>query len=82
MKAEEPKDIEKIFLEGTAIDRALRAAAREAFRRHKQAGVPIALWKNGKTVWVDLNEADKSRKRKNKSRSTRKTKRKASRKPR
>ena len=61
MKAEQPKDVEKLFREGTVIDRALRAAPREAIRRHKQAGVPVALWKNGKTVWVDPNELDKPR---------------------
>ena len=61
MKAEQPKDIEKLLREGTVIDRAMRAAAREAIRRHKQAGVPVALWKNGKTIWVDANDLEKPR---------------------
>ena len=53
MKAEQEKDITAIFREGTLIDRAIAAGAREAVRRHKQAGVPMAIWRNGKTVWVD-----------------------------
>jgi hypothetical protein len=61
VKADEPKDIEKILRDGTAIDRALRAATREAIHRHKQAGVPVAIWKNGKTVWVDAEELEKPR---------------------
>ena len=53
MKAKRPKDITAIFREGTLIDRAMAAAVREAVLRHKQAGVPMAVWRNGKTVWVD-----------------------------
>ena len=47
MKPKEVKDITAIFREGTPIDRALAAGAREAIRRHKQAGVPMAVWRNG-----------------------------------
>ena len=61
MKTEQRKDIEKILREGTAVDRAMREAAREAFRRHKQAGVPVALWKNGRTIWVEADELLKPR---------------------
>lgn len=69
MKAEQPKDIEKLFREGTVIDRAMRAAARAAIRRHQQAGVKVALWKNGKTVWTDPAELVKPRKSKKSARS-------------
>jgi hypothetical protein len=58
MKAKKLKDITAIFREGTPIDRALAAGAREAIRRHKQAGVPMAVWRNGKTVWVDAAELE------------------------
>lgn len=56
MKAKPLKDITAIFCDGTLIDRAIADAARDAIRRHKQAGVPMAFWRNGKTVWV--NAAD------------------------
>jgi hypothetical protein len=56
MKRKEPKDITAIFREGTPIDKALAAGVREALRRHKQAGCPIVVWRNGKTVWVPADK--------------------------
>jgi hypothetical protein len=52
MAAEKTKDISKIFAEGKLIDRALRQAVREALRRHKEAGLPIVVWRRGKVVLV------------------------------
>ncbi|HEY7297388.1 MAG TPA: hypothetical protein VH684_05560 [Xanthobacteraceae bacterium] len=34
------------------IERALRRAVREALLRHKQAGNPIAVWREGGVVWI------------------------------
>jgi hypothetical protein len=34
------------------IERALRRAVREALLRHKQAGNPIAVWRDGAVVWI------------------------------
>lgn len=48
--------IEEIFEEGTLIDEALRDAVREAILRHKQAGNPIAVWKDEKVVWIPPEE--------------------------
>lgn len=31
---------------------ALRLAVREALLRHKQAGNPVAVWRDGRVVWV------------------------------
>ncbi len=50
------KDIGKIFAEGTLIDAALERAVRQALRRHKQAGHPVAEWRHGKTVWIPPEE--------------------------
>ncbi len=58
MKAKPRKDITAIFREGTLIDRAMAAAARDAIRRHKQAGIPMVFWEDGKTVWVDAAELE------------------------
>jgi hypothetical protein len=35
------------------IQRALRRAVREALQRHKQAGHPIAVWRDGRVVWIE-----------------------------
>jgi hypothetical protein len=58
MKAKRPKTIAAVFREGTPLDRALAAAGRDAIRRHKQAGVPLAIWRDGKTVWVDAAQLE------------------------
>jgi hypothetical protein len=36
----------------TLIEQALAQAVREALHRHKQAGNPVAVWRNGRTVWI------------------------------
>jgi hypothetical protein len=35
------------------IERALACAVRDALKRHKQAGNPIAVWREGQTVWIE-----------------------------
>ncbi len=34
------------------ILRALREAVQEALRRHKLAGNPVAVWRNGRVEWI------------------------------
>jgi hypothetical protein len=34
------------------IERALRRAVQAALLRHKQAGNPVAVWRDGKVVWI------------------------------
>ena len=38
------------------IQQALGRAVREALRRHKQAGNPIAVWRGGRTVWIEPDD--------------------------
>lgn len=45
-------DIDEAFRDGTAIDRALGSAVREALRLHKRLGNPIAVGKDGGVVWI------------------------------
>ena len=56
MIAKGEKNIAKIFAEGKLIDKALRMAAREALLRHKQAGVPIVVWRRGKVVRIPADK--------------------------
>jgi virulence-associated protein VagC len=53
-----PKDINAIFREGTEIDKAVRKAARLAWLAHKREGLPIPVWKDGKTVWIPPEEIE------------------------
>jgi hypothetical protein len=59
MKTEAAKDLNRIFIEdGQLIDEALKKGVLEAIQRHKQAGLPIAIYRDGKTVWIDPDQID------------------------
>lgn len=53
MKTDAQKDIHRIFVEGgDVIDEALKQGVREAMVRHKKDGLPVVIYRDGKTVWV------------------------------
>ena len=52
------RDIARAFEQGTPIDEALNEAVREAVRLHKRMGQPLAVWRDGKTVWISPEEVD------------------------
>jgi hypothetical protein len=56
----EPKDIGRIFREGTLIDEALNLAVRDAVQLHKEKGLPMVVWRNGEIVWITPEEAERS----------------------
>ena len=58
MRRETPTDIDGMFERGTEIDQALRRAARKAREDHRRAGLPLAVWRDGKTVWVPVEELE------------------------
>jgi hypothetical protein len=52
----ETKDIGQIFRDGTAIEEAVARAYRRAVRQHRQNGVPMVFWENGKIVEVPADQ--------------------------
>lgn len=58
MTQDEPKDITAIFRDGALIDRAMQAATREAIKHHKQAGLPMVVWRDGQTVFITPEELE------------------------
>ena len=52
MKRERLTRIGRVFVEGTLVDRAVEAAARDALALHKRAGVPVVVCRDGKVVTV------------------------------
>lgn len=46
------RDIESILRDGTLIDQAIVAARRRVIQRHRQLGVPLAIWRGGQVVEV------------------------------
>lgn len=49
-------DLEQILSDDSKIETAVRRAVREAIARHKRAGNPIAVWREGKVVWLSPEE--------------------------
>ena len=58
MTQDNDKDITAIFRDGTQIKRALQAATREAIKQHKQAGLPMVVWRDGQTVFMSPEELE------------------------
>jgi hypothetical protein len=52
------KDIRKLLDDREGMDRALARAVRQAVLQHKRAGNPVAIWRDGKVVWVNLDEIE------------------------
>jgi hypothetical protein len=46
------RDLDQLLEDDILIESALREGVRDALRRHKEAGLPVAAWRNGKVVWV------------------------------
>ncbi len=56
MKKPPADKIDAAFADGSVIDRALRKAVQDALQQHRQAGNPIAVWCDGKVVWIPPEE--------------------------
>ena len=50
------KDIGKLFNDREGMDRALARAVRQALLQHKRMGNPVAVWRDGKVVWIAPEE--------------------------
>ena len=53
--SEQPNPLQA-FEDHALVLRALRAGVREAIRRHKQAGCPMVIWRDGHVVKVPPEE--------------------------
>ena len=51
-----PRDLEQVLADKGKVETALRAAVRDALARHKKAGNPVAVWRNGKVIWLRPEE--------------------------
>ena len=56
MANESAKGDKEIAVNDATIGPAMRQAVREALERHRQAGVPVVLYEDGKTVYRDAGE--------------------------
>jgi len=51
-----PKDRAALFNDDARIQKAMDEAVRAAILDHKRAGNPIAIWRDGKVVWLQPDE--------------------------
>lgn len=49
-------DVDQVCRDGAEVDAAVERAAREARLRHKQLGVPLVVWRDGRTVEIPPEE--------------------------
>jgi hypothetical protein len=52
------RDPAEVLRDGDAIDRAILRAHREVILRHRQLGLPLVIWRDGKVVEVPADEFD------------------------
>ena len=48
----QPLDLDQVLADKGKVEAALRAAVRHALAQHKRAGNPVAVWRDGKVVWL------------------------------
>lgn len=73
MKKPRSVDVSAAVRNEPAMRSAIQRATLEARQRHKQAGLPVAEWRDGKVVWVpadQIEEAKPARKSKSKIRAS------------
>jgi isoaspartyl peptidase/L-asparaginase-like protein (Ntn-hydrolase superfamily) len=52
-----PNDrLRKLLADDKKISAAMKRAIQEAIQKHKQAGNRIAVWENGRAVWLKPEE--------------------------
>jgi hypothetical protein len=55
MTPERTIDIDAAFELGTPIDEAMNEAVAEAVRLHRQAGIPLVVWRDGKIEYISAD---------------------------
>jgi hypothetical protein len=48
--------IEEALADREKLTEALTTGVREALKKHKQAGNPVVVWRDGKIVWLKPEE--------------------------
>lgn len=57
-KTDPSLDVGALFQDDALIGGALERAVRRTIREHKEEGLPLAVWRQGKVVWVAAEELE------------------------
>lgn len=52
------RDPARALADGAALDRAIVAARRRVILRHRQLGIPLAIWLDGRVVEVSADSVE------------------------
>jgi hypothetical protein len=52
------RDIAAIIRDGTALDEAMTAAVRSVIERHRQTGIPLVVWQDGRIIELSADAAE------------------------
>ncbi|HEY0867824.1 MAG TPA: hypothetical protein VGE01_10610 [Fimbriimonas sp.] len=56
MSEHDREDLARRFVDDERVDSLVKKAVRNALSRHKRLGNPIAVWKDGKPVWLPAKD--------------------------
>jgi len=56
---DEARDVARLLGDRAVLDASLKDGAREALRVHREAGLPLAVWRDGRTEWVSPEEFER-----------------------
>lgn len=56
---EEARNVGRLLKDRAVLEAALKEGAREALRVHREAGLPLAVWRDGRTEWVSPEEFER-----------------------
>lgn len=57
-KPDQADDLEALLQDDALVGAAMRKAARQAVREHRDEGLPLAMWRDGEVVWVPAEELE------------------------
>ncbi len=60
MPSKPPIDVSAVYGDSAAIGRAMNLAVRDAIQLHKEKGVPLVVWRDGKIQHVSPEEAERT----------------------
>jgi len=59
MASEPTRDISEILSDPMVVVQAADEASQDAIQRHKQMGLPLAIWKDGGVAWIAPEELER-----------------------